>query len=724
MKKILIFLFICFGFALNSQITITCYECKKNTTVDCKGCNIQSSLFTGIVIKEKGKPDIPLYEPYKVSNKSNIFTFEDAFGTKTIVNVTSVLSYNTPKKLYDYLSNCLCKPSTIDTDTDIYSSLVQDSILVTYNKDGVEISRDTIRVLNNGTDTKTTLVQDSILVYYDIQNNEIGRDTIKIPFVDTDIQTYLTQDSILVYYDETNTEIGRDTISIPNITEQGNFRISNDTLYHNNSIDGIEQFVTLPSIDTTTQSYLPILNGTDTIGYENITYLGGVEVDRDTFDYQLWYEKRICLNTATPAFTPADPNNPTLTEVEAWKNANLSLLDQQNGTILTYFVDGDGGSCEDPDFIWVLNKGSELITLLKNRVKQSWVKELNLEQYSNRELLKSDNIYHEGKVSVGTDQFITEYIQNINGNEYINGIQNSNFDYNRTNTFSSISVNPLTGNDSVDPSLRPSTPFATLAAAVNFINSSSATGRNTITITGTTVATPLNTGSFNIFRGKAIDINANGQFINITGTINNYGIMVLNYGTYNFTGNNRIINFYTAGFYCWLPTFNLSPTHTTVHFLFRVGSTGVFDFCNINYTGNNTAFFASENNTSILLFSSTFNNGGFTGLMLCRGLFNTYSHNNTCSLTHTSWDSLSSQNIDVSNVTIWNDNRIYQGFTTLPLYATLTANKVNISGGNLKFFNLPAFDNDASATIPIGTIYQTSATNTLGLPQGVIMIKQ
>ena len=50
-----------------------------------------------------------------------------------------------------------------------------------------------------------------------------------------------------------------------------------------------------------------------------------------------WGEKRICLNTATPPFTPVDPSNPTIAEVEAWKNANLSLLDQQNGTILTYY---------------------------------------------------------------------------------------------------------------------------------------------------------------------------------------------------------------------------------------------------------------------------------------------------------------------------------------------------------------------------------------------------
>ncbi len=299
MKKILIFLFICFGFALNSQITITCYECKKNTTIDCKGCNIQSSLFTGIVIKEKGKPDIPLYEPYKVSNKSNIFTFEDAFGTKTIVNVTSVLTYNTPKKLYDYLSNCLCKPSTIDTDR--YSSLVQDSILVYYNKDGVEIDRD----------------------------------TIKIPFVDTDIQTYLTQDSILVYFDESNTEIGRDTISIPNITEQGNFRISNDTLYHNNSIDGIEQFVKLPSIDTTTQTYLPILNGTDTIGYENITYLGGVEVDRDTFD--LPKHKSQIQSNETQAIPYTGVELPTTPGVNIDDTKTIQFSD---GTIVNYTWDG------------------------------------------------------------------------------------------------------------------------------------------------------------------------------------------------------------------------------------------------------------------------------------------------------------------------------------------------------------------------------------------------
>lgn len=394
------------------------------------------------------------------------------------------------------------------------------------------------------------------------------------------------------------------------------------------------------------------------------------------------------------------PSNPILD--------NVTQVQFTDGTVVNYTWDGTA---------WVVDFVDNTST-----AQRPWVKVGNTTETSGTNVLSADNIYHEGKVSVGTDQFITEYIQNINGNEYINGIQNSYFDYNRTNTFSSISVNPLTGDDSVDPSLRPSTPFASLAAAVNFINSSSVTGRNTITITGTTLATPLNTGSFDIYRGKAININANGQFINITGNISNYGVMVFNWGTYNFIGNNRIINFYTAGFYAYTPTFNLSPTHTTVHFLFRVGSTGVFDYCNINYTGNNTAFFACENNTSILLYGSTFNNGGFTGSKLAN-VFNTYGQSNTFNITSSTWSSLNSQAIDVTDCTIIHDNRYYHGFTTLPVYANATNQNLNVYAGNLKIHDVLKFDNNASATVDVGVVWATTATNTISLPEGVLMIK-
>lgn len=81
------------------------------------------------------------------------------------------------------------------------------------------------------------------------------------------------------------------------------------------------------------------------------------------------YEKRLCINTivSDPATIFADIMNPTHAEVQAWTVANVDLCEQLNGTHLVYFVDGQGGSCDDPDYIWVLNQGSALITDVHSR---------------------------------------------------------------------------------------------------------------------------------------------------------------------------------------------------------------------------------------------------------------------------------------------------------------------------------------------------------------------
>lgn len=79
-----------------------------------------------------------------------------------------------------------------------------------------------------------------------------------------------------------------------------------------------------------------------------------------------WYEKRICLNTATPTFTAANPLIPTFAEVQTWA-ANLPEKDRLNGTHLVYFIAGQGGDCDTPDYTWVLNKGSQLISLVYKR---------------------------------------------------------------------------------------------------------------------------------------------------------------------------------------------------------------------------------------------------------------------------------------------------------------------------------------------------------------------
>ena len=49
-------------------------------------------------------------------------------------------------------------------------------------------------------------------------------------------------------------------------------------------------------------------------------------------------EEVICLNTATPAFTPVDPFNPTTDEVQAWVEANLTTCQQNGGTHISYFL--------------------------------------------------------------------------------------------------------------------------------------------------------------------------------------------------------------------------------------------------------------------------------------------------------------------------------------------------------------------------------------------------
>jgi hypothetical protein len=80
-------------------------------------------------------------------------------------------------------------------------------------------------------------------------------------------------------------------------------------------------------------------------------------------------EQRFCLNTATPVFTPANLLLPTLAEVTAWVTAStLTDVQKLNGTHLDYFIAGQGGSCDNPDYTWVLNEGSLLVTRVDNSI--------------------------------------------------------------------------------------------------------------------------------------------------------------------------------------------------------------------------------------------------------------------------------------------------------------------------------------------------------------------
>ena len=336
-----------------------------------------------------------------------------------------------------------------------------------------------------------------------------------------------------------------------------------------------------------------------------------------------------------------------------------------------------------------------------------------------------DDIHHTGKANIGgvlTHQ--TFYDAQIDNGLRVHGPTRNTYDNYAINSVT-LQVNPITGNDNLEPReyVDNSGVFQTLNAAINYLNNSSFTGLNTIVLTGTTALAPAILAAGSLFRGKQTNINANGQFISINGTFNNYGQIALNWGTYTFTGNFLWRNFYNSGFYAWTPTFNLSATNTTVHFLFRVGASGVFDCTTINYAGNNTSFAAMETSTSVNLFTTNFQTNGFTGCKLAKEPFNTYANANTFNINSGAWINISAQALDVTHCTIIYDNRYYHGFVTLPTLASITDQNLNVYAGNLKIYDVLKFDNNAAATVDVGVVWATSATNTVSLPEGVLMVK-
>ena len=394
------------------------------------------------------------------------------------------------------------------------------------------------------------------------------------------------------------------------------------------------------------------------------------------------------------------PSNPILD--------NVTQVQFTDGTVVNYTWDGT---------TWIVD-------FAINVANRPWGTTTITNPKSSDSVSIVDDIHHTGKANIGgvlSHQIF--YDAQIDNGLRVHGPTRNTYDNYATNAVT-LQVNPTTGNDNLEPRLYAdgSAVFQTLNAAINYLNNSSFTGLNTIVLTGTTALAPANLAAGDFARSKMTNINANGQFINIVGDFENYGTIALNWGTYTFTGNNQFINFYNSGFYAWTPTFNLSATNTTVHFLFRVGSTGVFDFCNINYTANNLSFAACETSTSVNLFSSTINNGGFTGSKLAK-VFATSGDANTFNVTSGTWSSLNSQAIDVTDCTIIHDNRYYHGFTTLPVYANSTNQNLNVYAGNLKIHDVLKFDNNAAATVDIGVVWATTATNTISLPEGVLMIK-
>lgn len=142
--------------------------------------------------------------------------------------------------------------------------------------------------------------------------------------------------------------------------------MSNDSLFIDRE-DGTQDTFNLASyaVDTSGNTLLGYTVSNDT------TFVRWQRPNGTTIEeiaYESWYEKRICLNTAAPVFVPVDPLLPTWAEANTWATANLSIKERTNGTHLNYFIPGEGGSCDIPDYTWVLNEGSQLVTRTQNTI--------------------------------------------------------------------------------------------------------------------------------------------------------------------------------------------------------------------------------------------------------------------------------------------------------------------------------------------------------------------
>ena len=173
------------------------------------------------------------------------------------------------------------------------------------------------------------------------------------------LRVELSQDSILLQYDANNVLVQRDTIRL----------LKGADKFHSNIV-GTASYDPLLPLSGWVAPSSPITGNTVEVKFTDGTVgnytFDGTDWVLDFVDE--WFEKRICLNTATPTFTPSNLLMPTVAEVQAWTLANVAEKDRLNGTHVVYFIAGQGGDCENPDYTWVLNKGSELVTRTQNSI--------------------------------------------------------------------------------------------------------------------------------------------------------------------------------------------------------------------------------------------------------------------------------------------------------------------------------------------------------------------
>lgn len=221
---------------------------------------------------------------------------------------------------------------------------------------------------------RTELSQDSILLQYDANNILVSRDTIRLSGGEERICLNTANPPFVVTtpgQNEVTIEINRvsDPVDITSFKIDGEELLTGAVALYDAGGDYVYTNELVPIFNTymAANGYTGVIDD-DYDNNEYITFyaLSGMPTPL-SFEFVTNEGGNIItyVETSSPNSTSSigSPNNPTTQEIESYVTANNI---DTNGTQLVYFVEGDGGSCDNPDYIWTVN--GDDITLSNKRV--------------------------------------------------------------------------------------------------------------------------------------------------------------------------------------------------------------------------------------------------------------------------------------------------------------------------------------------------------------------
>ena len=111
------------GFSQKDFYKMECYTCNNKTVVNCNGCDISTTQFTGLVMKGMNGQDIALHTPVKVQTRGYNVTLTDAFGTQFRESINNIVGVTSMTDFLSQVAACTCggPPVTVEGPNVVYN---------------------------------------------------------------------------------------------------------------------------------------------------------------------------------------------------------------------------------------------------------------------------------------------------------------------------------------------------------------------------------------------------------------------------------------------------------------------------------------------------------------------------------------------------------------------------------------------------------------------------